>query len=240
MKFITIDIGNSNQSFAVFKDSEIFVSKHDFVELPNFINHLQDQKEDYRIIVSSVNDQFLSQIPGKYTLARNFLSKESFIDMPFHYAKTLGDDRLVSIYFLYKSNASKKVLIDTGTFTTLDIISNEGFHGGYILPGFDLLKASYTHGKNLKKYPIPPEITTERENVPLNTQTAIEQGLAASYFFPIKGLIKQNKTTNVYLTGGNAEKIAKFLKSANEDFRLMISQELLHRSLCFIAKRKLV
>lgn len=232
-KILTVDIGNSHQEYALFNENETFVAKGDF---QNIVEVIEKEKPSCTI-VSSVDDNFLHNIPTNYTLVRKYFSKNTFIDMPITYTQTIGDDRLASIYYLYKLNQQDKVLVDSGTYTTLDFISSKGHLGGYIIPGEQILKLSFVHGKQLKEVKLPEQITLTKE-LPQNTSEAMAQGSQAGFLFPIKGLIKQNRVENIYLTGGNCEKVAEFLKSSKDDFKLMLSKELLHRSLCYIAKRK--
>lgn len=229
---LTIDIGNSHQGFALFDENERFLSKGNLSEL----SRIQATHKPDATIVSCVDDSQLAHIPGSYKMVRDFFGKNSFLDMPTSYTHSLGDDRIASIYYLYKLNSRDKVLIDSGTFNTLDFITSAGHLGGYILPGERVLRQSFQHGKNLRQFELPQDLAISPE-LPLNSPDAMAQGILACNFFSIKGLIKQQRFQNIYLTGGNCERVAEFLKSSKEEFHLMLSQDLLHRSLSYIAKR---
>lgn len=229
---ITIDIGNSHQSYALFKENELFVEKGDFQDLDLVLK----KHPDAQIVVSSVDDDFLNQIPAEYTLVRKFFGKGAFLDMPISYSKTIGEDRLATSYYLFKLSQQNKAIVDSGTFTTIDFVGSKGHLGGYILPGLKPLRNSYGHGRHLKDVELnsPKEL---KASAPLSTPEAMEQGLLASALFPIEGLLKLHSVENIFITGGFGEIVAKFLKQSKFDFKLAYSAELIHRSLCFIAKR---
>ncbi|MAZ47624.1 MAG: hypothetical protein CME65_03625 [Halobacteriovoraceae bacterium] len=229
---ITIDIGNSHQNYALFKDNELFVEKGDFQDLDIVLKKYPES----RVIVSSVDDEFLNQIPGEFTLIRKFFGKGAFLDMPISYSKTIGEDRLATSYYLYKLNQQSKAIVDSGTFTTIDFLSSKGHLGGYILPGSRPLRGSFGHGRKLKEVPLNNNLEFKNE-LPQSTPEAMEQGLLAATLFPIEGLLKLHNIENIFITGGDGEAVAKHLKNSKSDFKLAYSAELIHRSLCFIAKR---
>ena len=70
-KILTVDIGNSHQEYALFKETETFISKGDFQDIHDVI----DREKPACTIVSSVDDRFLGNIPTSYTLVRNFFAK---------------------------------------------------------------------------------------------------------------------------------------------------------------------
>ena len=62
--------------------------------------------------------------------------------MPVHYQKSLGEDRLALAYYAYKTLQSPTMIIDGGTFLTIDFVNSDGFLGGYIAPIDTALKYS--------------------------------------------------------------------------------------------------
>lgn len=230
---ITVDIGNSHQNYALFDDSEKFIRKGDFQDLDLVVKEFPGSK----ILVSSVDDEFLNQIPGNFHLVRKFFTKGNYIDMPTQYTQSIGEDRLAVIYYLYKYNQQNKVIIDSGSFTTIDFVDSKGHKGGFILPGLQAIRSTFTHGKHLKKVEINMQAQASSQP-PTFTQEAMEQGMLASFHYPILGIIRKFHAENIFLTGGSGQRLAEFLKTQG-DFKMAYSAELLHRSLCFIAKRML-
>jgi len=139
---ITIDQGNTATKFAVFeKDSEDFQVFYKN-ELDEYINTNKLNKNNTKVILSSVNSQ-----PLDWTFpiinTQDLFTEKQFLEMPVMYSQTLGIDRLTLAYYAFKTNTKKTLIIDSGTFTTCDIINESGFNGGYILPGIDLIKENY-------------------------------------------------------------------------------------------------
>ena len=229
---VTVDIGNSHQSYALFKDNELFVEKGHFQDLDIVLR----KNQDAQVIVSSVDDDYLNQIPTEYTLVRKYFGKETFLDMPITFARTIGEDRLATSYYLYKLSQQNKTIIDSGTFTTIDFLSSKGHLGGYILPGLKPLKNSFGRGNKLKNFELAstPELSNE---LPQNSPEAMEQGMLAAFYFSVEGILKRHHAQNIFITGGAGEAMARYLKSTNNDFKLAYSADLIHRSLCYIAKR---
>jgi type III pantothenate kinase len=238
--FLTFDIGNTNQTVSIFDKNEKFIKKIPFDKISTLTKEYKLTIANTFGCVSSVKDSNLIDIPFKHQLSRKLLLHKKFLEMPVNYSETIGDDRLVNAYFLFKQNLKSKVVIDAGTFTTIDFVDENGLHGGYILPGINELKNTYKQGENLKRFIDKSSLVKGyTKQTPQDTAVAIEQGILASFYFPIKGLIKQFNPEQVIVTGGNGEDVAQFLKEAaqNSNYTLQYGPELIHRSLCFIAKR---
>ena len=127
----TIDNGHSHPHAAIFQDEknkqilplEFFFRKH--------------QLDQYHFVISNVG-HFplpLEKYKNKIINLHQHFTDSSFLDMPVHYEQTLGDDRLFQAYALYREffgDQIRTLLIDAGTFTTIDLIDQRGFLGGYI------------------------------------------------------------------------------------------------------------
>jgi type III pantothenate kinase len=238
--YLTFDIGNTNQSVSLFDKNEKFIKKTTYEKVDKLVKEYDLTIGNSFGCVSSVKDSNLIDIPFKHQLSRRLLMHKKFLEMPVHYAETIGDDRLVNAYFLFKQNLKTKVIIDAGTFTTIDFVDENGLHGGYILPGLNSIKSTYKQGENLKRFVDTTKLVKDySKQTPQDTQASIEQGVLASFYFPIKGLVKQFGPEQVVVTGGDGELIAQFLKdfAKSSNFTLQYGPDLIHRSLCFIAKR---
>ena len=113
------------------------------------------------------------------------------IDSP----RTVGVDRLLNAIAgnVIRPEATAMIIIDSGTATTVDVVSNGGsFEGGAILPGFQLSAQAlhqYTaflpHIKNreLAKNPVPV--------IGKNTREALRSGLFWCQFGGIQELVRR-------------------------------------------------
>lgn len=209
----TVDIGNTKIRKAYFKNgslSEIYELKT-LQEVEILI-----ESSEIPVVVSSVRKSFKSTFSDAFT-------SNSFFDMPVSYSETLGHDRLITSYLLFHWLKDESVIIDCGTFLTVDFVSSTGFQGGYIIPGAKVLASSYLSGDQL----FEPEcsiqkFSSEKENVfPSNTRDAIQNG----YEIVLKGTIDKVKSLakdrEIILTGGGADTISPLLPQAIKEPNLV-------------------
>lgn len=237
---VTVDLNFTSQSIAVFDADEKFITKSEFSNLPNLAKNYKFNTTNTYGIVSTVSDSNLKDIPFKYQLARRLLLHGKFLEMPVRYAEKIQDERLVNAYFAFKQNTQSKVLINCGHIMTMDFIDNSGFKGGYILPSIGQMRNLYKFDEYFKHFYNDSSMGTHYSGqIPSDNLQAIEQGSLAAFYFQIKGLIKEHKPEIIYLTGPNGEEVAKFLKptAQKENISIQLSKDLIHRSLCFVAKR---
>lgn len=234
---ITIDIGNTNQNFSLFNKDNELVYFGKLSELNSKLLRYNIDKRDAQIFVSSVADENLSKMPSQYTLVRQFFKDKLFIDMPVHYTSTLGDDRYINAYHLYKLNDKNKLLIDTGTYTTIDYIDQDGLRGGIILPGLRHIEKTYSYGENLAKYK-DFNYSDIKTKLAHNTQEAISYGILHSSFAPIIEYINSYPIQEVYITGGNAQVCANYIQSKIEHLNIILSPQMIHRSLLYVGNLK--
>ena len=138
---------------------------------------------------------------------------------------TFGVDRwlvLLGAHKLFPNQAS--LIIDSGTATTLDLLSSTGKHqGGWILPGIDLMFSSVTSNTN-KVFATPEKIETIK--FANNTSDAVNQANWAATLGCISMAIntahqhylQPNEPLKVILTGGNAQQISHLI---NVEFSLI-------------------
>lgn len=222
MRLVTIDNGNTNPSVGFFNSNSLV----SIVPLKDY----SPNKDDY-ILMASVGKKI------SLTPHFNLKSKREshfFFDMPIHYSLSLGEDRLVAAYFLYKNLKKNEslLLIDAGTFTTYDFITEKGFQGGYIFPGIDLFLKTYTAGANLpllKK----SQLVNNKQNkkIPGHTEEAILDATNI-YLHSINAeVIGKTMPTKIILTGGNAFFLEKLL---NLKHPFEIHPHLIHLALALI------
>ncbi len=233
----TIDQGNTHPNIAIF-------SKDQMVDhyRPNSITEelqILQEKTNLNIAISQVGDRLPSSENNIIDIAK-YKKEKSYLDMPVNYTKTIGDDRLYSAYYIYKTRIQTKkynriLLIDSGTFTTMDVISQAGLEGGIILPGVNTYLESYTKGARLPQLNIDDINLSKKLEIPHSTEEAI---IESTKLF-LKSTFKEYLETlteidYIMVTGGNAP---IYLKVLNE-YHVKSKERplLIHYALHYIAK----
>jgi len=213
---LTIDIGNTSKKYYLFQGEKI-------IDRGSWVNENELPKAS-KVIASNVSGY---QLKLKASSPKDLFKNGFFLDMPVHYEKTLGEDRLVCAYYVYKSFETPSICIDLGTFTTIDVISKNGFMGGHILPGVNLIKESYSKGHDLSF----PHLKNLESKAPQKTADAINTGAQIAITAPIQNILDSYKDYNVILTGGHAFEIKEFFT-----FKFEHQENLLAMALNFISK----
>ena len=228
---LTIDVGNSRIKVAVFehnKQLDFFIFETNEA-LKNFENIFQKYSNLQKIILSSVgklDEEVVNFIKSQFqTEIIDHKSKFPFTNL-YATPETLGIDRMVlaaGATLIYPNQ--NKLIIDAGTCITYDFVNAENqYLGGAISPG---IKIRY---KSLNNYTSKLPLLTLSEDFEIignSTKSAIHSGVINGVIFEIEGFISQyslkNQDLTIILTGGDAEFLAKRLKStifANSNFLL--------------------
>lgn len=130
--------------------------------------------------------------------------------------KELGADRLVNAVGALDEHRGPLIIIDFGTATTFDYISeNTEYKGGIIVPGIQLsANALFEHCAKLPRV----EISTPPTVIGRNTVTNISSGLTYGYADLVDGLVRRmsdetDSKPKVVATGGLATIISESAKS---------------------------
>lgn len=218
----TIDSGNSHSKVAYFKDGI----------LRNFTD-IEDCDPSFPTIVSSVGPH---QFKESVLFANKLRENDQFLGMPIKYDQGLGIDRICVAWYGFESLLEDEVAltIDTGSFTTIDLVSKEGLLGGYIFPGTKLYMNAYSEG-HLLFSPKLDELKAESD-LGHDTFSAINN----SYFLfldgVLKNLIEKHEVNKIILTGGSGELFFKFLENFNNVI-VEYKKDLIHYALKDIYQR---
>lgn len=205
-QLLTIDQGNSHPHVGIFNGPKI---TGPYPLSDNLLTRLSTQT--FNTIYSSVTNsenQFIKKLKlqsEKWLSIEDLKESHQFLKMPVKYSATLGSDRLVIAYYLYQTliklrKYRKILIIDAGTFTTMDVLSTEGFEGGYIYPGLINYFSLYQQGNRL---PLPEfENARYKDQIPLSTQEAITQSYLSFNRHTIHYYMKHFKCEYIILTGG--------------------------------------
>lgn len=127
----------------------------------------------------------------------------------------VGADRLVAAIGAHQLYQGAKIVIDSGTATTFDLVGPDGgFEGGIISPGINLsMRALHDAAAQLPRIAIqkPPQVIGQ------DTVSAMQSGVFWGYVDLIDGLVRRVKTEynaplTVIATGG----VASLFEGASE------------------------
>ena len=223
---LLIDCGNTNIVFAIAKNDRIlkkwrintdpkrtadeyYVWLIKLIEIEN-LNFLSISS----CIIASVVPEALFSLLNfnkEYLKIEPFIVGENNIklgiDINIDNPSEAGADRIVNAVAVKKFYNKPCIVIDFGTATTFDVVSNNGsYEGGIIAPGVNLsLEALYMAASRL------PRIKVDNINninvVGKNTKDSMYSGIYWGYISLIEGLVKrinEEKNLNYYViaTGG--------------------------------------
>tara|TARA_Y100001954_G_scaffold77059_1_gene84635 strand:- start:8260 stop:9030 length:771 start_codon:yes stop_codon:yes gene_type:complete len=222
---ITVDNGNTNPHIGIFEGSSL-TETASFNDSESLNKLLKSHSEDNNIVKAIISNVGNSKRLNKklsalgFEIESTFISdireNDSFLGMPVFYSETLGDDRLCQAYFAWKMNSEgPTIVIDCGTFTTVDYITEEGFLGGYIFPGPQTYLSSFQKGAQLPVIDLQTSSRNERldcKKVPQNTDSAILGSLSVFHQGVFTFINKKLDPKKVILTGGKASSLLPYFK----------------------------
>ncbi|MEM7008241.1 MAG: type III pantothenate kinase [Thermodesulfobacteriota bacterium] len=137
----------------------------------------------------------------------------------YHNPKEVGADRIVNGVAAFERFHKSAVVVDFGTATTFDCISEKGeYLGGLITTGLHVsAEALYQKASKLPRV----EIATPDTVIGKTTVESIQSGLVHGYAGLVDGIVNKikkelNTTPNVIATGGSAQLIANQSETIEE------------------------
>ena len=118
--------------------------------------------------------------------------------MPVNYAKSLGEDRLIQAFYAFKKLKESVLVIDAGTFVTMDVVTKNGFEGGYIIPGTKNYFKTFQNGEQLETIAIDKNVTA---TLPHGTSEAMRDSYFA-FAALAQRLISEHNIQKVLVSGG--------------------------------------
>jgi type III pantothenate kinase len=227
---LAIDIGNTNTVLGLFRDSQLV---HDWrirtevnMTVDEYAMTLRSLFALHEIPVDSVTDVIIScVVPPVLNSAerfcRRFFGTAPLVvgpgirtGMPIFYdnPKEVGADRIVTAVAAYEQQKDAVIVVDFGTATTFDYITERGeYMGGVISPGIMIsCEALFQKASKLPRVEIfarPPSIIAK------NTISSMNAGIVYGYAGLVEGIISRirkevNREVHVIATGGLAALIA--------------------------------
>ncbi|MCP4912284.1 MAG: type III pantothenate kinase [Oligoflexia bacterium] len=227
---ITIDQGNTNPHVGVFVGNDLTKT----VALSDFDSNLF---KDHHVVLSSVGKKSNLPTLPKLVDIETLWNDHLFAGMNVNYDKEkLGRDRLYQLAFLYHEkvipNKTPLLLIDAGTFITVDILDTHGYQGGIILPGLSSLASLYPQGEQLPL--VDASEFLDFKETHHDTISAITGGVQKMILGAIRSLSLDNQT--LYLTGGLSIFIEKWLELHPSLGDFEKDPHLIHKSLNYLGR----
>lgn len=226
---LTIDVGNTSVTSGVFdKDNLAFsfgfetiksFSSESFSEaiLRNFthndFNPSLIQSSIISSVVPEIEESIIKSISNIFGHTPLMVDHNTKTGMPilYDYPEEVGPDRIVNSVAAYEHSGKSTIVIDFGTATTFDCISDNGeYMGGAITPGIKI--SSEALSRNASRL---PKINIEKPGsvIGKNTVESMQSGIYYGYISLVDGMvekIKKNMKTDpaVISTGGYSELIS--------------------------------
>lgn len=231
------DIGNTHIVSGIFDSKgEVLlsfrVSSNENLTEDEFFSYLKNITEFNKVKLEHIEGIIISSVVPNLTNILYYLSKKYFsiepliisskLKLPISFdidnPNELGADRLCNVVEAVKRYPNDDlIIIDFGTATTFDIMQNNTYIGGYILPGINLsIKALFSNTAKL------PNVRFEKPDflIGKNTMDQINSGIyygsigQIEYF--IKLILQELKNAKVICTGGLAEIFTKEISAIDE------------------------
>lgn len=223
MKLLAIDIGNTTINFGLFsaaqlKEEKIFTEK--FKKIPF---------GDYdAAIISSVVPDATGKIIRRLKIKPIILDHKNIpLKISLKKPAQVGADRLVNAVAAKTLYGYPAIVIDMGTATTIDVVSEKGeYAGGIIAPGIEMSAVSlYEKTAKLPKIKLPLGGGASRGNLIIgtNTKEAILAGIFTGHIGLLKEAIRRIKNqsrqggTKIILTGGYVGYFSKYIDHSVAD-----------------------
>ncbi len=252
---LVIDIGNTSIFFGVYTGKKLIESRRISTsvgktpdeygaEVLDFFDFGKiDRKKISGIAISCVVPSLLpvfEEISQKYFHIKPFVvGREGEIGMPILYEdpKEVGADRLstsIAAFELYKGQV---IVVDFGTATTFDVISEKGeYIGGVIAPGIGISsQALFEKGAQLPHV----ELAKPERVIGRNTKKSMQAGIVYGSVGQVKEILSRIKreiggNPKIVATGGYASLIAPEIEMIDT-----INQELVLEGLRMLWERNI-
>lgn len=234
---ITLDFGNTHATAGIFsldKNNSTLIKKVPLTELKIFLPQLGLSAHNTQIVLSDVKpreEELQPLIEEGYLLTRvkDYWRGKKFHGMNVNYADTLGEDRLITAFYAFKKFKTNTLVIDAGTFVTIDVVTTNGFEGGFIVPGAESYFEAYQKGENLRKFDLKVKPSS---GIPHDTQTAMV-GSYSAFAAMVRELIREHQIQKVLITGGASAYWENLLSDLGPPSVVETHPDLIHSALLY-------
>ena len=230
---VTMDFGNSRAKAALFhlkREQVELKEEFEAEEMESVLAKFNLNVTDVPAILCQVKKypHIIQSLLEKGMLIENISDSwkgKAFDGMKVSYAPTIGLDRLIGAHYAYHQLKQKALVIDAGTFLTIDVVTHDGFLGGYIIPGITKFNKIFSDGENLFEPSASLPLSTEE--LPHTTEDAIT-GFMISIKLLIKKWITHYQLESIVLTGGEAPLMRKIVQEFGDQIKIEEQPHYLH------------
>lgn len=228
---LAIDIGNTNIVIAIIDGKKIVknwrVTTSHTRTIDEFWITLKLLSEDANIVMKDIDGVIISSVVPNLSIQFKLMVRTHLKIEPIIVDHTLplelklkvddptevGADRICNAYAALKKYKLPQIIIDLGTATTYDVISENGeYLGGIISPGVEV-----SFRNLIRKTALLPKISFNfpKNIVGSNTVDNLQSGITYGTITQIDGLVKMIKKekkwtdVSVIATGGFSERLGK-------------------------------
>lgn len=234
---LAIDIGNTNIVFGLFRDDELLEcwrmetrggkTEDEYAVFLNSLLSLRgfSLKDIKCAVISCVVPPLqavFESLMRRYTVAQPLVvgpGIKTGISIHYENPREVGADRIVNAVAAWEKYRCSVIVVDFGTATTFDAISEKGeYLGGAITPGINIsLDALFMRAAKLPKV----EFAKPKSVIGKNTPASIQSGVFYGYIGVVDSIVERMKEelakpVMVIATGGLASLIAPETKSIGE------------------------
>jgi len=226
---LAIDLGNTNLTFGLFEGDRLvhdwrLATRRDSMPDELGISMLQlirqegiDPKAVDAVVVASVVPPLNASL--EQAIERYFGQRPMMVGpgiktgLKIHYRdpKEVGADRIVAAMAAFKKYGGPLIIIDFGTGTTYDVVSQEGdYLGGAIAPGMGIsVEALYERAARLQRV----ELKAPSNVIGRTTAESMQAGIIYGFTAQVEGMVARirkelGQQARVIATGGLAGLIA--------------------------------
>ncbi len=210
---LELDVGNTRTKWRLCDDYSVFESgldlQQEIVLQPWWLSVVE------LVWVSSVHDEQNELIVSTFPNAQFAKSQVSHHGLSNSYQDVhkMGVDRWLAMLAVWSQKPEQAhIIIDAGTAITLDIIDELGRHvGGYICPGFNLMKASLLGGTKQVLAQGDWQFGRALGN---NTQLCVDHGIQDMVACWLEHHRALQPNACIWVTGGDGQRLVSLLSSS--------------------------
>lgn len=233
---LAIDIGNSHIVFGIFDEEQLLCEFRIATKLHKtedeygilIRNLLLEEKEAFSHISGAIISSVVPALTGVFEeMVRRYFSVPSMVvshrlqtgvTIRYNRPEEVGADRIVNAaaaFHLFGEGKTPLIIVDFGTATTFDVVSEQGeYLGGAIAPGLIIsAEALSFHTAKLPNV----ELTPPKSVIGKDTPESIRSGVIFGHVGLVNEIVSRvslmlNKTPQVIATGGLSRTIAPLCK----------------------------
>ncbi len=218
---LLIDFGNSRCKWAILDNQDlikanayVYKSNDSIQRVREIVEHLSfdstQQIHAVSVLESAFEQEFCIQVSKSTGIVTKFYTSQSDsfgVTLAYANPLTYGADRYAALIAAHNKTPGTKIIIDSGTATTIDVIDAKGKHlGGLIIPGTDLMcsaLANKASGIGRPRQANPTRLFND------NTADAVYSGSALVLSHGVSGIVEEimsklDQKVSIFITGGES------------------------------------